>query len=162
MSHRGEELSHRGKKRGSTGQWRQYPARQRLAGPAQMAPAGERCHPSPLPPLAMSPKDTLDSAQYRASNQTQPGRGYHELVRQFDTVNRRSSFTRRHLFIPAGMVTIGIGVLHRESILDNESMGPRPAPSPICTGPTRRLPGEDHVPPHWGGGSDREGAHVPP
>ena len=50
--------------------------------------------PAPAPP-AMSPKDTRDSAQYRASNQTQPGWGYHEFVRQFDTVNRRSSFIRR-------------------------------------------------------------------
>ncbi len=39
--------------------------------------------PAPAPP-AMSPRDTRDSAQYRASNQTQPGQGYRDHARQFD------------------------------------------------------------------------------
>jgi hypothetical protein len=51
--------------RGGLRRWR--PAQLRLAGPIQVAPAG--CLPGAAPaPPALSPKDTRDSAQYRASN----------------------------------------------------------------------------------------------
>ncbi len=44
-------------------------------------------------------------------------------------------------------ITIGIGVLHRERIRDNEGTGPSLAPSPFRAGPTRCFPRADHVPP---------------
>jgi hypothetical protein len=49
-----------------------------------------------------------------------------------DTVRRRSSFIRRHLFIPAGMITMG--KLSLEHIRATRQEGPRPPSSPFSTG----------------------------
>jgi hypothetical protein len=63
-----------------------------------------------------------------------------------------------------GRRTIGIGVLHRERIRDNEGAGPSPAPSPFRAGPARRSPRADHVPPvpPTRGGVTGEGRASPP
>ena len=82
------------------------------------------------------------------------------------TVGRRRGFIRRHLFVPSGAITIGIGVPHHERIRDSESTGPSPASPPFSAGPARCFPRADHVPPRppppSGGGSDGERSRVPP
>ena len=57
-------------------------------------------------PSEMSPKDTWTSEQLHASNQTQLGRCLCCPARLTHKV-RRKIFNRRHLFIPAGMITKG-------------------------------------------------------
>ena len=80
------------------------------------------------------------------------------------------ALSKRHLFISAGMITMG--EMCNEHILSSGQERPRPPSSPFGTGPRYRR-GEDHVPPHvpppdqsptepGGGTRPGRGTHVPP
>ncbi len=110
--------------------------------------------------------ESNDKSVYDISNAfTRPNPvGASAIARDNNTVSRRGSFIRRHLFIPAGMITIGIGMLHREHIRSNDSIGAGPTPSPSAPSQhvaCREGSSSPPIPPHRGG-SDRGRSTRPP
>ncbi len=120
--------------------------------------------PAPAPPT-MSPKDTRDSAQYRASNQTQPGRGFHADSLCHCLAWAEKLYPTTPVY-PRWDGNYGFGVLHHEHIKDNERKGPRSPSVPSAPGQHDSCRGEDHVPPRhppvcvWGVVTGR-GTHPP-